>query len=355
MKLLLTGDIGGTKTLLSLIKSLPDQKPLTLHSDRYPSQKYSCLQEIVKQFMQEAAALLGYTPEVDTACFGIAGPVINNTSYLTNLSWQLDGTELQAELAIDQVVLINDFASVGYGVLGLEAEDLHTLQVGKRQPQAPICVIGAGTGLGEGYLTWNHDNYEVHASEGGHSDFAPRSPIEIALLNFLLGRHERISTERVVSGKGIISIYQFLQHNEPQVTELSKLLKAWEGGDPTIDMGAAIAKNALEKHDQVAIETIKIFLDAYAAEIGNFALKILPYGGIYIAGGVAPKLLSLISPCEGSISEVGNESRFMSILKHKGRVSPIMESMPIHVVLNQNVGLIGTIVYGLRLQQAKNK
>ncbi|AFY74610.1 glucokinase [Synechococcus sp. PCC 7502] len=351
MKLLLTGDVGGTKTLLSLIKSVPNHQSETLHSDRFNSQNYSSLKDIIQQFFQEAAVKLGYTPEVDTACFGIAGPVANNTSYLTNLGWQLNGNQLQTELGIEQVELINDFAAVGYGVLGLDSADLYTLQVGERQPQAPIAVIGAGTGLGQGFLTWNYDHYQVYASEGGHTDFAPRSPREMALLNFLLTRHERVSTERVVSGKGIVSIYQFLKHNSPEPTELYQLLQAWEGGDHTIDMGAAIAKATLNKTDEAAMETIQIFLDAYAAEIGNLALKLLPYGGLYIAGGITPKLLSLISSCEGS----GENNRFLHILKHKGRVSPMLDTIPIHIVLNQNVGLIGTILHGSYLQQARNK
>jgi glucokinase len=357
MKLLLTGDIGGTKTLLSLEKSETDRKTVTLHSDRYPSQNYKSLKEIVDRFLEEASTQFGYTPEIDTACFGIAGPVINNTSYLTNLNWQLDGNQLQADLGIDRVVLINDFAAVGYGVVGLAASDLHTLQIGKHQPQAPIAIIGAGTGLGQGFLTWNQDRYEVHASEGGHGDFAPRSPKEIELLNFLLTRHERISTERVVSGKGIVSIYQFLQHINPETTELSKMLKAWEDGDLSIDMGAAIANATLLETDPTAMEAIQIFLDAYAAEIGNLALKFLPYGGLYIAGGITPKLLSLISTCEDSdsVCEIDDRGRFMSILKHKGRVSPMLDAIPIHVVLNQNVGLIGTTLYGSYLQQAKTK
>jgi glucokinase len=337
-----------------LVQTQP--QAITLYSDRYPSQNYESLQHIVKEFINQAIAKLGYIPDIDTACFGIAGPVVNNSSYLTNLGWRLDGTELETDLNIGQVVLINDFAAVGYGVLGIAETDLYTLQVGKPQPQATIAVIGAGTGLGQGFLTWNQDFYEVHASEGGHTDFAPRSPIEIALLNFLLTRHERISTERVVSGKGIVNIYQFLQHNEPQTTELSKILKAWENGDQTIDMAAAIAQASLNKTDYMAIEAIQIFLDAYAAEIGNVCLKYLPYGGLYIAGGITPKLLSLISSCEGTECQGGQKnsqpSRFMNVLKHKGRVSPMLNDIPIHVILNQNVGLIGTIIFGTRLQKA---
>ena len=349
-KLLLTGDIGGTKTLLSLVQNIPNQKPLTLHSDRYKSQNYPCLADIVQEFKQAARHKLGYSPEIDTACFGIAGPVVNNISYLTNLSWQLDGDRLQTDLGIKRVELINDFAAVGYGILGLETSDLHTLQTGNPQLHAPIAIIGAGTGLGQGFLTWQQDTYTVHASEGGHTDFAPRTPQEMALLEFLLTRHDRVSTERVVSGQGIVTIYQFLQHLTPTPSPLAQKFHAWEAGDATIDMAAAIAEATFTRSDEMAMAAIQIFLDAYAAEIGNLALKLLPYGGLYIAGGITPKLLSLISSCEGDRCKFNETTRFLQILKRKGRVSSMLDDIPIHVVLNQNVGLIGTIIRGLYLQ-----
>jgi glucokinase len=340
MKILLAGDVGGTKTLLSLVKIELNQKPVTLHSDRYPSQNFKSLTEIIRQFLNEATQKLGYSLSIETACFGIAGAVANNTSFLTNLKWSLDGEVLQTELGIAQIKLINDFAAVGYGILGLETTDLHSIQTGTAIAKAPIALIGAGTGLGMGFLTWNHDSYEVHASEGGHRDFSPRNQTEIALLEFLLQRHDRVSIERVISGNGIVSIYQFLRSYRKQNTStpLANMLQAKEEGDSTVDLGSAIATAAINKTDPLAIEAIQIFLDAYASEIGNLALEILPYAGVFIAGGIAPKLLSLI--------DEGQAKRFLSNVKQKGRVSPMLDLFPIQIVLNQNVGLIGTIVYG---------
>jgi glucokinase len=350
MELLLTGDVGGTKTLLSLTKIELDLETTTLHSDRYASQDYNALSEIIHLFLDQAAKKLGHSFKIDTACFGIAGPVINNTSFLPNLNWSLDGAQIEAEIGINRVVLINDFASIGYGLLGLESSDLHPIQAGEPLVSAPIALIGAGTGLGVGYLTWNHDSYEVHASEAGHCDFSPRNAIEDALLSFLRTRHERVSVERVVSGRGIVSIYQFLRayRYEKKVTPLSTKLQDWETGDTSIDMGAAISEAAIQKTDPMATETIQIFLDAYASEIGNLALTILPYAGLYVAGGIAPKLLSLIASCHD-----GQARRFLNIVKQRGRVSPMIDRIPIHIVLNQNVGLIGTTIYGAKLQSRK--
>jgi glucokinase len=346
MKIILAGDVGGTKTILSLVRIEINQKPLTLHSDRYPSQNYKSLTEIIGQFLEEANQKLEYSFKIETACFGIAGPVANNTSFLTNLKWLLNGEALQSELGIAQVSLINDFAAVGYGILGLESTDLHSIQNGEAIAKAPIALIGAGTGLGMGYLTWNHDRYEVHASEGGHRDFSPRNQIEIALLEFLIQRHDRISIERVISGNGIVSIYQFLRdyHQQKTSTPLANMLIAKEEGASSIDMGAAIAEAAIQKSDPLAIEAIQIFLDAYASEIGNLALEILPNAGLYIAGGIAAKLVSLIASCDD-----GQARRFLRNIKQKGRVSEILDRYPIQIVLNQNVGLIGTIVYGSQL------
>jgi glucokinase len=342
MELRLTGDIGGTKTLLSLVTAESECKSEILYSDRFPSQNYGGLTEIVNLFLMAAAQKLGDSINIHSACFGIAGPVVRNASFLTNLKWELNGEKLQTELGIPKVALINDFAAVGYGILDLDAKDLHTIQTGEREVNAPIAVLGAGTGLGMGYLTWSRDRYEFHASEGGHQDFAPRTPIETALLAYLRNRHDRVSLERVISGKGIVSIYQFLRdyRNSENSTPLSKQLEAWESGETSIDMGAAIYDASIQQNDPMATEAIQLFLDAYASEIGNLALTILPYGGLYIAGGIAPKLLSLIASCQD-----GQARRFLGLIKQKGRVSPILDHIPIHIVLNQNIGVIGTIHY----------
>jgi glucokinase len=350
MTLLLAGDIGGTKTILRLVDAETDKtaekaKLKNLHEARYESPKFPDLVPMVRQFMTEADATLGNSPKPERACFAIAGPVVNNTSSLTNLSWFLDAERLEQAMAIAQVVLINDFEAVGYGILGLEALDLHTLQVGQYDADAPIAIIGAGTGLGEGFLVRQANGYKVFPSEGGHTDFPPRSEFEFQLLKYLLDKHNitRVSVERVVSGQGIVAIYQFLRDRQvaSETPEVGEFIRLWEreaGREKSIDPAAVIAKAATEGHDSLCQQTMKIFVSAYGAEAGNLALKLLPYGGLYIAGGIAAKNLALLKSGE-----------FLRAFSEKGRVSPVIERVPIHVVLNPQVGLIGAAICAARL------
>ncbi len=353
MTLLLAGDIGGTKTILRLVQSQPSQPGImpelsTLHEQTYSSREFPDLVPMVRQFLQAAADHAAHGQASDTvakverACFGIAGPVVNNTSRLTNLSWWLDADHLTAELAIPQVSLINDFAAIGYGVLGLGADDLHTLQTGEPQPDAPIAVIGAGTGLGQAFLIRQGLNYRVFASEGGHADFAPRSELEFQLLLYLRDKHNinRVSVERVVSGAGIIAVYEFLRDRgvAEESAAIANLFKAWHcqiGQDEkTIDPAAEISQAALSHQDYLCEKTMELFIAAYGAEAGNLALKLLPYGGLYVAGGIAAKNLALIQRGE-----------FLRALLQKGRMSPVLERVPVHIVLNPKVGLIGAALY----------
>lgn len=337
MTLLLVGDIGGTKTLLRLVevasgesKDIALQQKI-LYEALYPSQEYADLVPIVRQFFGEAASKLGNAPAPSKACLAIAGPVVGDTCVLTNLSWSLDAKRLKNDLGIPKLGLINDFAAVGYGVLGLPPSDIHTLQVGTPQPEAPIAVIGAGTGLGEGFLIHQLNDYRVYSSEGGHADFAPRTELEFELLQYLRRRYnlDRVSVERVVAGPGILSIYEFLRDRF--------------GAD---DAKAAkqspqeIAVAALEKSDPLCEQAIEIFVEAYGAEAGNMAIKLLPYGGLYVAGGIAGKILPAIE----------ENNRFMEAFGQKGRVSPLLKAVPVHIVLNQQVGLLGATVYAARLQ-----
>ncbi len=346
MTLLLAGDIGGTKTILRLVKQ-PAKGPMSsLDEATYPSRDFPDLVPIVQQFLMAAAENLGYVPVPEKACFGIAGPVVHNTSVVTNLGWSLAANRLEQELKIAKVCLINDFAAVGYGVLGLLPSDLHTLQSGKPEVNAPIAVIGAGTGLGQGFLIQQENSYQVFATEGGHVDFAPRSELEFQLLKYLLDKHsiQRISVERVVSGQGIVSIYQFLRDRKfaSESPEIEEIVRTWEQeagkAEKTVEPASHISAAALEKRDRLCEQTMQIFLEAYGAEAGNFALKLLPYGGIYIAGGIAAKILPLIE--EGS---------FLDAFTQKGRMSTLLERVPVHVVLNPQVGLIGAAICAARL------
>lgn len=346
MTLLLAGDIGGTKTILRLVEKSSGSSWQTLHESRYLSRDFPDLVPIVQQFLLAAKQQLGMVLRPEKACFAIAGPVVNDTCVLTNLAWFLDARRLEQELDIATIHLINDFAAVGYGILGLEDKDLCTLQAATDQTDAPIAVIGAGTGLGEGFLIQQAGGYQVFASEGGHADFAPRNELEFQLLQYLRDKYDiqRISVERVVSGQGIVALYQFLRdrqvaHESPEIGEI---IRTWEREtgrtEKSVDPAAVIAQAALEKRDRLCEQTLQMFVEAYGAEAGNLALKLLPYGGLYVAGGIAAKILPLIQ-----------EGNFLRAFGQKGRVSPLLEKVSVHVVLNPQVGLIGAAICASRI------
>ena len=346
MTLLLAGDIGGTKTILRLVEELAGGGRHTIYEELYTSREFPDLVPIVQRFLSAGGQQLGEIPKPQKACFAIAGPVVNDTSVLTNLDWFLEARRLEKELDIAKISLINDFAAVGYGILGLEPTDLHTLQTVTPQPDAPIAVIGAGTGLGQGFLIQQPGGYQVFPSEGGHADFAPRTGLEFQLLQYLREKYDiqRISVERVVSGQGIVALYQFLRDREiaPEAPEIEQVIRTWEHEtgrtEKSVDPAAIIAKAALEKRDRLCEQTLQMFVDAYGAEAGNLALKLLPYGGLYLAGGIAAKILPLIK-----------EGQFLRAFGQKGRVSSLLERVPVHVVLNPQVGLIGAAICASRL------
>ncbi|MBG1262844.1 glucokinase [Nostoc commune] len=341
MTLLLAGDIGGTKTILQLVEKSDSPALHTIYQESYHSADFPDLVPIVQQFLAKANTLI---PE--KACFAIAGPIVKNTAKLTNLAWFLDTERLEEELGIPHISLINDFAAVGYGISGLQKEDLHTLQVGKPQPETPIGIIGAGTGLGQGFLIKQGNEYQVFPSEGGHADFAPRNEIEFQLLRYLLGKHDiqRVSVERVVSGMGIVAIYQFLRDRKfaAESPDIAQIVRTWEQEagqeEKSVDPGAVIGTAALEKRDRLSEQTLQLFVEAYGAEAGNLALKLLPYGGLYIAGGIGPKILPLIQ-----------NNGFLLNFTQKGRMRRLLEEIPVYVILNQQVGLIGAALCAARL------
>ncbi len=345
--LLLAGDIGGTKTILQLVAVMGDgsavSDALTVRYEKeYPSGDFPDLVPMVTQFFQEAIAAnqLDEAEKPVRACFGIAGPVVDNGSKLTNLGWTLTGDRLGSALGIGTVTLINDFVAVGYGVLGLDGDQLHVLQAGDRDPDAPIAVIGAGTGLGQGFLVKAGDRHRVFSSEGGHVDFAPRSELEWELADYLCDRLglSRVSVERVVSGQGIVGIYQFLRDIEfaPESATVGDAIRQWERSgrsESGIDPSAVIAGAANQNSDALCEATMKLFISAYGAEAGNLALKLLPRGGLYLAGGIAAKNLPLMT-----------DGTFMDALKNKGRVSPLLDQVPMAIVLEPRVGLLGAAI-----------
>lgn len=328
--ILLAGDIGGTKTILRLVELATDLSYKTIYQQKYVSSHFSDLVPIVRQFLEDTNGIL---PRI--ACFAIAGAVTNNTSKLTNLNWFLDSNRLEVDLGIERVFLINDFAANCYGVLGLESKDLDTLQQGKPSVTAPIAVIGAGTGLGTGFLVPQENQYQVFASEGGHADFTPQSELELQLGFYLQAKYQtdRVSVERLVSGRGIVDIYEFLRLKQvfPESPAIAQAMS-----DAKVDLAAIISQAALAKSDRLCEKTLEIFIANYGMQAGNLALTLLSFGGLYITGGIAAKILPLMQ-----------SETFISAFKRKGRMSPILEEIPVHIVLNPQVGLLGSILCGI--------
>lgn len=322
--MILTGDIGGTKTNIASFSV--ENGALVCRTVRsYPSKQFSSLIEILADFRHEVRE------NIDRAAFGIAGPVVNGRSAATNLPWVVDAREVAAACGIANAGLINDLEATAYGTLRMNESDKLPLNAGTPQPHGAIGIIAAGTGLGEGALFWNGTCYQAVPSEGGHSDFAPRNEVEINLLRFLLGKHKRVSYERVVSGMGIENLYRFFrtQVAAPEPKWLSDGIAA---GDPA----AAISNAGLAGTDEACIKAMELFVAVYGAEAGNLALKMLSTGGLYVAGGIAPKILPKLQ-----------QATFIDAFTDKGRLSPLLKNMPVYVVLNDKIALYGAAHYAL--------
>jgi glucokinase len=326
----LAGDIGGTKTLIQLADIGPGRYRVLLEQ-RYDSQAYPDFLPLVRDFLREVRDL----EPADSACFAIAGPVIGQRGKVTNLPWQLNADTLAYELSVRAVRLINDFQAVGYGIEALRDQDLAVLQLqsGDARVYAPCAVIGAGTGLGQGILVWDDDHYEPLPTEGGHTDFAPTDERQIALLRYLMERYGHVSYERVLSGPGLVNIYEFLRDSMPK-RESSGLRQAMEAGDPA----AAISQAALAGTDELAAEALDLLVRIYGAQAGNLALACLPYGGLFIAGGIAPKILEKL-----------RSGTFMQSFLAKGRMTPVLTGVPVKIILNAKVGLLGSALAASRL------
>ena len=331
----LAGDVGGTKTLLRLV----DPTGATLAQQRYESAKYPHLTAMVSAFLDDAARSSSTRPTV--GAFGVAGPVVDGVAKTTNLPWHLDEKAIAETCGLSRVKLMNDFESTAYGVLELPQSSLATLQIGQKNPRGTIAVIGAGTGLGEALIVHREakgdGEWLVVPSEGGHSDFAPRDDLEIELLRYLRTRFGHVSWERVVSGTGLVNVYHFLRDNHV-VVESEAVAQELATGDA----GAVIGKHALAGDDALCMKAVDVFVSAYGAEAGNLALKGLATGGVYLTGGVAPKLLAKLQ-----------DGAFLRSYRDKGRLSAVVERAPVHVVLDQEVPLRGSAYVALRLARGR--
>ena len=322
----LAGDIGGTKTILSLYDR-GSGRPEPLAKQKFPSADFPNLTELVRQFLEQHGA------RVERACFGIAGPVQDDRVEATNLPWVIEARAMERELSIERVVLLNDFHAVAYGIERLAPSELLSLNPGARAPRGPKAILGAGTGLGEAFLFWTGGRYEVVASEGGHADFAPRSAIEIELLQDLIARFGRVSYERVLSGPGLANLYDFLRRREPE-RESAELRAALERSD---DPAPIISEFGLAGRDPLAEQTLDLFAAVYGAEAGNLALKVVATGGVYVAGGIAPRIQAKLK-----------QGAFQDAYRSKGRLSDLVRAIPVDLVLNPEVGLLGAALIASR-------
>lgn len=318
MNYFLAGDIGGTKALLQIFTAGEARVPLLRKS--YPSAGYAGLAEIVAEFLREANV-----QEVSSACLALAGPVSGRKVTLTNLPWVVDADALALRFDISRVALINDFEAVGLGVAALESADLLPLQQGVEQERGVRIVVGAGTGLGVAWLAWHGDGYAVHPSEGGHMDFAPVNEVQYALLQYLQQRHGHVSYERIVSGPGLVAIFEFLR-DSGRATPSAQLVCAMDAGDAA----AAIAGFASEPGEVIATQALDLFTQIYGAFVGNVALVALPRGGIYVAGGIAAKIASQMQ-----------SGGFIRAFLDKGRFHGLLSTLPLSIVTNPHIGLLG--------------
>lgn len=327
----LAGDIGGTKTILAVFSTEGGPRaPLVRKT--YPSGQYDTFEAMVREFVSEAGI------ECNRACFGVAGPVVDGRARVTNLTWVVDASLLGSLFGWAEVTLLNDMASLGYAIPVLRSEDVRTLSAGVPVAGGAIAVLAPGTGLGEGYLTYDNGSYHAHGCEGSHAAFAPVGPLQIGLLGYVNARgFDHVSVERVCSGAlGIPNLYAYLKTTgleEP--AWLAGQLAA--GGDPTPAILAA-ARDTV-RPSELATTTLDLFVSILGAEAGNLALKILATGGIYLGGGMSPRILSELE-----------KPGFLEAVRGKGRFRRLLTDMPLHVVLNPDAGLMGAAAYGLALR-----
>jgi len=326
--MLLAGDIGGTKTKLGLFS--PEAGPRAPRKEEtYPSGRYPSLEAIVREF------LAGIREPIDRACFGVAGPVVHGRAQITNLPWVIDEQRLREELRFPSVRLLNDLAAIASAVPLLGPDDLHTLNSGTREPGGAIAVIAPGTGLGEAFLTWEGARYRAHPSEGGHADFAPTDQNQIDLLGYLERRLDHVSFERVCSGRGLPNIYAYLKDTggAEEPSWLREQLAAAPDTTPVIVDGALNRERTCD----LCSAAVRMFVAILGAEAGNLALKVLATGGVYLGGGIPPRIISLLE--EGG--------RFMEAFRRKGRLSDLLVRMPVHVIMQPDVALVGAASVGL--------
>ena len=320
--MLLAGDVGGTKSSLVLSQIANGQLTL-LKEGNFPTKDYPSFEALARLFLGKKS------PPVDGVCLGVAGPVNQGKVQGTNFPWEITVEEIRVRLGVKQVFLINDMEANAYGLSALQGKDLEILKSGS-EIAGNAAIISSGTGLGEAGLYWDGVRYHPFASEGGHCDFGPRNELDIELWRFLHQKYGHVRWERVVSGPGICDIYDFLRPYRNQL-EPKGLLKE----NLKEDKAKVITSAALERSDPICIETLEIFLRFLATEAAQLALKTKATGGIYIGGGIVPKILKGI-----------NREVFRKNFVQSGRLNPVLEKVPVTVVLNEKTALLGAAYYG---------
>ncbi len=320
---MLAGDVGGTKTWLR-IDRWENGKPRVVAERLYKSEDYADIAQMLEELLRE------HKDRIDGACLAVAGPIVAQSAKLTNLPWIASARTIASRFKIPRVTLINDFEAIGWGIQALSSRKLLTLQRGNPNQEGMRALVGAGTGLGVCLVGMTSQGPQVYASEGGHVSFAPQGEEQINLLRFLTARYGRVSVERPLSGSGLVNIFEFLTETRPACSEL---LREMEEGDSA----AAITKYALENRDPLAVKAVDIFASIYGAFSGDLALLTLATGGVFIAGGIAPKIRAKLE-----------DGTFVRAFCDKGRYEALLQTIPVYVVLDEKAGLLGASLYADR-------
>ena len=316
--MILAGDIGGTNARLAFF-DVTNGRFRLVSASVFPSREYAGLDQIVSRFVDSSSL------HPDAACFGVAGPVRNGRVETSNLPWVIESKRLADELNLEKAVLINDLEANAWGIAALDPKDVVSLNQVRGNPMGNQAVISAGTGLGEAGMYWDGSQHHIFATEGGHADFAPRNELEVELFRYLSGHYGHVSCERIVSGPGLVNVFHFLR-DTGRGTEPQWLTDEMAHGDAA----AAISRAALNGKCPLCEQALDLFVSVFAAEAGNLALKLMATGGVYLGGGIAPKMLPKLS---GPL--------FMNAFVGKGRMQTLLEAMPVKVITNDKTALMG--------------
>ena len=315
----LAGDVGGTNARLAIVEINGNSASIERYQ-QFASQSAVSLASLVQRFIAESGE-----KSLSRACFGVACRVIEGVCRSANLAWTIDERELATAIGVARTSIINDFDAIGHGLALLRPNDFATIQRGKPIVHGNIALIGAGTGLGEGFLVWDGTRYLVQASEGGHVNFAARDEVEWGLYAATRAEFEHVSYERVVSGPGLVRIYRHLV-SARGATESERIRDELEREDPA----AVIVRHGLSNTDPICAQAVDLFTSLLGAQAGNLALTVLATGGVYVAGGIAPRMVQKL-----------RTGPFVSSFRDKGRLSTFVARVPVHVITNTNVGLLG--------------